>query len=86
MAPGNHHREYLNVIYVKGNKKDLKEAKKKEISVGKYEVYKKSKEKNKGTTIDEIKEMKVQEIVDEGLVKSKVKFKIDEKERKNNNK
>ncbi|WP_168198349.1 anti-sigma factor domain-containing protein [Crassaminicella thermophila] len=63
----------INIIYVEGNKKDLKEAKKQQISIGKYEVYKQSKEKNPKITLQQIKDMKVQEIAEKRIGKLKVK-------------
>ncbi|PAB60018.1 anti-sigma factor domain-containing protein [Anaeromicrobium sediminis] len=78
--------EEVNLVYVEGNKEDLKEAKKQEVSIGKYEVYKKSKEKNENKTLEQIKKMKVQDIVDEGLVESKGKTKKDKGNRKSDKK
>ncbi|MCT4619073.1 MAG: anti-sigma factor domain-containing protein [Marinisporobacter sp.] len=75
-------QEKVNIVYVKGNKEDLEEAKKQEISIGKYEVYKKSKEKNENKTLEQIKKMKVQEIVDEGLIQPKIKIKKDKIDKK----
>ncbi|QZY54240.1 anti-sigma factor domain-containing protein [Crassaminicella profunda] len=74
--------EDINLIYVQGNGKDLMEAKKQKMSIGKYEVYKQSKEKEQNITLDQIKSMKVQEMVDKEigeLKDKKVKNKVEEK-------
>lgn len=81
---GNESLEDIDLFYIKGNEKDLKEAKEKNISIGKYEVYKQSKEKGQNITLDQIKNMKVQEIVDKeiGRVKEKkIKNKVEEKKK-----
>lgn len=70
----NNSLEGVNLIYVQGNEKDVKEAKDNEISIGKYEIYKKSKEKNENVTIQQIKTMKVQEIVE--LESDKLKIQV----------
>ncbi|TCO76407.1 anti-sigma factor domain-containing protein [Marinisporobacter balticus] len=79
----------LNLIYVQGNKKDLKEAKKQKISIGKYQVYKQSKEKEQKITLEQVKNMKVQEMVDKGIgklkgkkIKTKIKEKVEDKIKK----
>ncbi|MCT4619724.1 MAG: anti-sigma factor domain-containing protein [Marinisporobacter sp.] len=82
--------EDIDLFYIQGNEKDLKEAKEENISIGKYEVYKQSKEKGQNITLDQIKNMKVQEIVNKEIgrlkekkIKNKVKEKISPQEKNN---
>ncbi|MBF8983292.1 anti-sigma factor domain-containing protein [Lutibacter sp. B2] len=63
----------LNLIYAESSKKNLVEAKKEHVSIGKYEVYKKLKEKDNKITLKQMKEMKVQEIVDKDIIELKMK-------------
>lgn len=65
--------EKVNYIYIDGNKEDLKESKKQQLSIGKYEVYKKSKQKDQNITLEQIKAMKVEEIVNKKIGKLNIK-------------
>lgn len=61
--------ENIDVFYVKGKKEDLKNAHKENVSIGKYEVFQKIKEKDNKVNLKNIKKMKVQEIIEKKLEK-----------------
>lgn len=52
------------IAFLKSNKKDFKNARKMEASIGIYEIFNQSKEVNPQITIEQIKEMKIQDIVE----------------------
>jgi len=70
----------LNLVYLETDKENLKDARKEKITVGKYQVYKNSIEEDDDITTENIKEMKVQEMVNKKLLK------LQEKEIKNKSK
>ncbi|WZL73800.1 anti-sigma factor domain-containing protein [Clostridiaceae bacterium 35-E11] len=78
--------ESVQLIYVKAPKQDFKAAKKQKMSIGKYEIYKQEKEKNSQITIEQIKKMKVQEIVNQGIGKPHMQHIEDRKEQKHEEK
>ena len=57
--------ENMNYVYLEADKKGLKEAKKHKLSPGKYEMYRVITEKNPGISIEEIKEKRISEILEE---------------------
>ena len=63
----------VNLIYVDSSKKNLVEANKEHVSIGKYEVYKKLKEKDDQVTLEQIKNMNVQEMVYKRIERIKAK-------------
>lgn len=71
----------VNLIYVESNKKNLVEANKEHVSIGKYEVYKQLKEKDNKITLKQIKKMKVQEIVNKDIIELKMKKKNRKKDK-----
>ena len=62
----------LQIAFMEGNNQDVKEAKKQNLSIGKYQIYKNTKEDNQKITVDEIRTMKVQDIIDRGIGHVKV--------------
>lgn len=57
----------LHIVYVAGKKEDVQEARERHLSLGKYEVYKKAEEKGEKITIDQMKEMKVQQMIEKRM-------------------
>lgn len=57
--------EKIKLVYINSNEKSLKEAKESNVSIGKYELYKKIADKNKNISLNNIKEMNVTEIIRE---------------------
>jgi len=79
----------INLVYIKSNNEDLKEARKNKISIGKYEIYKVVSKEKPNISIEEIKDKKISEIVkeNENLVKKdKIKIKKIDKEDKSDDK
>lgn len=81
--------ENIKLVYFNANQENLKKAEENNVSIGKYELYQKISEKNKNISIDQVKEMKVTEIIN----KNKSVIKIQDlninkknKEDKENNK
>ncbi|RKD20872.1 Anti-sigma factor N-terminus [Caminicella sporogenes DSM 14501] len=82
----------IDIIYVESNRKDLKIARKNNISVGKYEIYKMIFQDNSNITIKQIKNKKISDIIKENKeiiqkVKKlkKDKEKINQKDIENDN-
>lgn len=56
---------YINIVYLKSNKKNMKNAHKNDMSIGKYEAFKEIEKENTNVSIYEVKNMKVYQIFDE---------------------
>jgi len=82
--------ENIDIIYLDSNKEDLEKARKNNLSIGKYEVYKMVSDKNPDVEIKDIKDKKISDIVKENkdLTKGKkvktFRKEKDEKTVKNN--
>ncbi|MEJ8554651.1 anti-sigma factor domain-containing protein [Tepidibacter sp. Z1-5] len=55
---------YINIVYLKSNKNNMKNAHKNNMSIGKYEVFKEIKKHNINVSMYEVKNMKVHQIFD----------------------
>ncbi len=74
--------QYIKTFYIEGKKEDLPYARKEKVSIGKYEVFEKIKEKNKKMSLESIKHMKVEEIIEKNpSALTKKEDKIIKKER-----
>ncbi len=67
----NAEKKSVEWVYVQGHKEDLQEARKHQISIGKYEVFKQFSEKNHPINLKKARTMKIEEMVDQGIVKGK---------------
>ena len=56
---------YINIVYLKSNKNNMKDAHKNDMSIGKYEAFKEIEKQNSNASIYEVKNMKVYQIFDE---------------------
>ncbi|KXG75633.1 anti-sigma factor domain-containing protein [Thermotalea metallivorans] len=57
----------LHIVYVAGKKEDVQEARKRHLSLGKYEVYKKAEANGEKITIEQMKAMKVQQMMEKRM-------------------
>ncbi|CAH2215291.1 anti-sigma factor domain-containing protein [Tepidibacter aestuarii] len=55
---------YVNIVYLKSNKKNMKNAHKNDMSIGKYEAFKEIEKQNTDISMYEVKNMKVYQIFD----------------------
>lgn len=60
------------IAYIEGNRKDIREARRQNLSIGKYEIYKKLVEKNQEITVEQLRAMEVQDIFKKGIGQLKV--------------
>ncbi|MFT9497065.1 anti-sigma-I factor RsgI family protein [Anaerosolibacter sp.] len=63
----------IQVAYLEGKKEDVEKARVQHVSIGKYGVLKKAEADGEQITVEEIKELKAQQILDKGVGKLRVK-------------
>ena len=67
-----HEIDEILIAYIEGNKEDIREARKQNLSIGKYEIFKKSIVENQEITVEQLRAMEVQDIFKKGIGQLKV--------------